>query len=80
MIVPSICFDGLGTYKDASSLKDEAEIAKENASTYEKAESLQQRGKIAEAAISFGALGDYADARARSFKLWMRLLTALRWT
>ena len=62
--------DGLGSYKDASSLKDEAETAKENANAYEKAESLQQRGEIAEAAISFGALGDYADARARSFKLW----------
>ena len=65
--------DELGFYKDASSLKDEAETAIENADAYEKADSLQQCGKIAEAAISFGALGDYADARARSFELWDKI-------
>lgn len=72
--------DELGSYKDASSLKDEAETAIENADAYEKADSLQQCGKIAEAAISFGALGDYADARARVSNCGIRSLTALRWT
>lgn len=41
--------------------------------SYAKAEALLAEGKNAEAAIAFGKLGDYADARMRSFGLWERI-------
>lgn len=49
----------------------EAEEAEEPVSPeYAAAEELYQQGRIAEAAIAFGKLGDYSDARERSFALW----------
>lgn len=37
---------------------------------YRQADLLVDEGKYAEAAIAFGKLGDYSDARQRSFELW----------
>ena len=37
---------------------------------YEKAQRLMLQGKTAEAAMAFGKLGDYKDARERSMQLW----------
>lgn len=37
---------------------------------YQAAEALAKNDKNAEAAIAFGKLGDYSDARERSFALW----------
>lgn len=39
-------------------------------SSYQEAERLLTEGKKAEAAIAFGQLGDYRDARSRSMKIW----------
>lgn len=40
---------------------------------YTAAEELVAEGKTAEAALAFGKLGDYADARERSLRLWHSL-------
>lgn len=40
---------------------------------YVEAEKLQYDGEIAKAAIAFGKLGDYSDARERSFALWRKV-------
>ena len=40
---------------------------------YEKAEALLSDGKIAQAAIAFGKLGDFRDARERSFAIWAEI-------
>lgn len=40
---------------------------------YSEAENLLSEGEIAKAAIAFGKLGDYADARMRSFELWSQI-------
>lgn len=41
---------------------------------YVEAEKLQDDGEIAKAAIAFGKLGDYRNARQRSFALWNSLI------
>ena len=40
---------------------------------YDKADTLAKDGEIAMAAIAFGKLDDYNDARERSFELWDRI-------
>lgn len=40
------------------------------ATAYAEAETLLANGETAKAAIAFGKLGDYKDARQRSFELW----------
>ena len=40
------------------------------ANNYKKAEELLENGKTAEAAMAFGAMGDYKDAEERSLRLW----------
>lgn len=40
------------------------------ANDYKAAEALMAKGKTTEAAMAFGALGDYKDAQERSFSLW----------
>lgn len=50
-------------------IQPEAE-AVDYAAEYKKAENLLALGKTAEAAIAFGKLDGYEDARARSFALW----------
>ena len=37
---------------------------------YQEAEALEEAGEYGKAAIAFGKLGDYEDARERSFALW----------
>lgn len=41
---------------------------------YAEAEELLAAGETAKAAIAFGKLGDYQDARERSFELWRQVL------
>ena len=41
-----------------------------NAEAYANAEKLLAEGKLGEAAIAFGKLAGYADARERSFEIW----------
>ena len=41
-----------------------------SAAAYQEAEKLLADGEIAKAAIAFGKLGDFSDARQRSFALW----------
>ena len=41
---------------------------------YAEAEQLLAAGETGKAAIAFGKLGDYQDARARSFRLWNTLI------
>lgn len=53
-------------YKDSHARMIEAS----NARDYADAETLQNAGETAEAAILFGKLGNYHDARERSFTLW----------
>jgi len=40
---------------------------------YQNAEALLAEGKLGEAAIAFGKLAGYSDARARSFEIWDRI-------
>ena len=44
-----------------------------NAEAYANAEQLLAEGKLGEAAIAFGKLAAYADARARSFEIWDKI-------
>ncbi len=50
-------------------------VAKENETetAYQRANTLQKKGELAEAAIAFGKLGDYKDAKAHSFALWDKI-------
>ena len=59
-------FEALEGYKDsAEKLEETIRMA-----DYAAAEELLAGGETAKAAIAFGKLGDYMDARARSFALW----------
>ena len=42
------------------------------ANNYKEAETLLENGKTAEAAMAFGVMGDYKDARERSFEVWSK--------
>lgn len=53
----------------------ETEPDSPGAIAYAEAEKLLADGETAKAAIAFGKLGDYEDARARSFELWNTLIT-----
>ena len=77
-------FAALGGYKDSAEKLEQAETEKEearlaaeaaeeearNAQAYADAEALEAADKSAEAAMAFGKLGDYRDARSRSLALW----------
>jgi len=43
--------------------------------SYKKAEALLEQGNTAQAALAFGKLGDFGDARKRSFALWNDVTT-----
>lgn len=43
---------------------------------YLQAEALEADGQLGKAAIAFGKLGDYSDARQRSFSLWQQVMPA----
>ena len=59
-------FEALEGYKDsAEKLEETIRMA-----DYAAAEELLAGGETSKAAIAFGKLGDYMDARARSFALW----------
>ena len=72
--------DAADRLKDAKAKKQEienarlaAEAAEEearNAQAYADAEALEAADKAVEAAMAFGKLGDYRDARSRSLALW----------
>ena len=72
--------DAADRLKDAKAKKQEienarlaAEAAEEearNAQVYADAEALEAADKAVEAAMAFGKLGDYRDARSRSLALW----------
>ena len=55
--------------KSYTSVKPE-EVDETSAEKYAAAEALAQNGETARAAMAFYALGDYQDARERSFTLW----------
>ena len=59
-------FESLGQYKDS------AERAKGAKFTF--AWTLAGEGKWAEAAIAYGKLGDYKNARIQSFRLWIEYM------
>ena len=77
-------FKALGDYKDSAERVDEvyalkekadedariAALEKVNADLYAKAEALLAAGDNAHAAMKFGAIADYKDAKERSFELW----------
>ena len=77
-------FAALGGYKDSAEKLEQAETEKEearlaaeaaeeearNAQAYADAEALEAADKAVEAAMAFGKLGDYRDARSRSLALW----------
>ena len=77
-------FAALGGYKDSAERLEQAETEKEearlaaeaaeeearNAQAYADAEALEAADKAVEAAMAFGKLGDYRDARSRSLALW----------
>ena len=77
-------FTALGDYKDAAEritqieeqqenerlARKAAEEEPRNAQVYADAELLLAEGKNIEAAIAFGRIAGYKDARERSFKLW----------
>lgn len=69
-------FRALGDYKDSVHRAAEAVEARgeaiedSNAAAYAEAEALLAGGDNVDAAMAFGALGDYSDAFARSFELW----------
>lgn len=77
-------FEALGSYKDsadraaAAAEAKEAAEAEEKAAAYEAAVAMQENGETAKAAIAFGKLGDYQDAKERSMALWDK--TAVRET
>lgn len=55
-------------------VSEEAERNTPEAIAYAEAEQLLAKGETGKAAIAFGKLGDYKDARARSFNLWNTLI------
>lgn len=66
-------FETMKSYKDSTEQIKKCEAALEELhmqAEYADAEALATSGKTAKAAIAFGALGDYQDARERSFALW----------
>lgn len=52
------------------SVSNEKMMAEINKIDYEKAEQLENEGKTVLAAMAFGKVGDYEDAKERSFKFW----------
>lgn len=54
-------------------VSEETERNTPEAIAYAEAEQLLAKGETGKAAIAFGKLGDYQDARARSFRLWREL-------
>lgn len=57
---------GIEAEKAAEAARKEAE----NAADYAEAEKLAANGETAKAAMAFGKLGDYQDAREKSYMLW----------
>lgn len=55
-------------------VSEEAERNTPEAIAYAEAEQLLAKGETGKAAIAFGKLGDYSDARQRSFNLWNTLI------
>ena len=79
-----VMFEALGDYKDSAeranevyALKEKADedariaaLEKANADAYAEAEALLDAGDKARAAIKFGAIAEYKDAKERSRSLW----------
>lgn len=73
-------FEALGDYKDSNEqigvcnkAIEDAAVARaeeERVAAYANAEALANNGELAKAAIAFGKLGAYHDARERSYALW----------
>ena len=53
--------------------KQALELETQNSEQYAQAEALLAEGKTAEAAMAFYAIGNYQDARERSFALWAEI-------
>ena len=77
-------FKSLGDYKDSKAKAEEASrlireaedaaaLEAQNRNDYQYAEQLLANGDKAAAAMAFGRLGDYSDARSRSFSLWRKM-------
>ena len=62
-------FEALDGFKDSKELAAQAELG----AKYASAEARQNQGRTAEAAIAFGKIADYKDARARSKALWAEI-------